>query len=81
MGKVISTLTYTTYIRKILPQNCPKTTSELPQIFCICSDPPPLLAVLRQKKGASKLLVCPRPLPFEKKNLIFEPHFLGGCLP
>ena len=33
MGKVIPTLTNTTYITKILPQNCPKTTSKLPQIF------------------------------------------------
>ena len=50
MGKVIPTLTKTTYITKLLPQNCPKTTSKLPQNFWICSDPPPPLAVLRQKK-------------------------------
>ena len=41
MGKVIPTLTNTTYITIILPQNCPKTTSKLPQNFWICSDPPP----------------------------------------
>ena len=46
MGKVISTLTNTTYITIILPQNCPKTTSKLPQNFWICSDPPPLLRTL-----------------------------------
>ena len=40
MGKVIPTLTNTTYITKILPQNCPKTTSKLPQNFWICSDLP-----------------------------------------
>ncbi len=38
MGKVIPTLTNTTYITIILPQNCPKTTSKLPQNFWICSD-------------------------------------------
>ena len=39
MGKVIPTLTNTTYITKILPQKCPKTTSKLPQNFWISSDP------------------------------------------
>ena len=51
MGKVIPTLTNTTYITKILPQNCPKTTSKLPQNFWICSDPspPPLKATIPNK--------------------------------
>ena len=77
MGKVIPTLTNTTYITKILPQKCPKTTSKLPQNFWICSDHPPLMAVLRQKKKCLEtfgLVETPSP-PFGKK-LIFEQPFL-----
>ena len=70
MGKVIPILTNTTYITKILPQKCPKTTSKLPQNFWICSDPPPLLGCLE----TFGLVETPPPL-------IFEPHFLYGKLP
>ena len=73
MGKVIPTLTNTTYITKILPQKCPKTTSKLPQNFWISSDPPPF-GGFEAKKSASKLLVWSRPPPPFGKKLIFEPH-------
>ena len=78
MGKVIPTLTNTTYITKILPQNCPKTTSKLPQNFWICSDPPPPFGGFEAKKKCLKTFgSAGTPPPFGKK-LIFEQHFLKG---
>ena len=79
MGKVIPTLTNTTYITIILPQNCPKTTSKLPQNFWICSDPPTFWRFWGKKKSASKLLVWsrpPPPPPLEKKTHIWAIRFI-----
>ena len=73
MGKVIPTLTNTTYITKILPQNCPKTTSKLPQNFWICSDRPPPFGGFEAKK-------VPQNFWFGKK-LIFKPPDFYRKLP
>ena len=83
MGKVISTLTTTTSITRTLPQNCPKTASKLPQ-NCLKTFgfllTPPLLAVVRHKKSASKLLNWSGPPPLGQK-LVFEQHFFFEGLP
>ena len=71
MGKVIPTLTNTTYITQILPQNCPKNTSKLPQNFWIFSDPTPLGGFEKQK-SASKLFFWSRPPPPLWKKFIFK---------
>ena len=77
MGKVIPTLTNTTYITKILPQKCPKTTSKLPQNFWICSDPPPFGGFEAKKKCLKTF----ESALLWKKKLIFEHTFLVGKLP
>ena len=75
MGKVIPTLTNTTYITIILPQNCPKTTSKLPQNFWICSDPPPFGGFEAKKKCLKTFGLVETPPPLWKK-LIFEQRLL-----
>ena len=70
MGKVIPTLTNTTYITKILPQNCPKTTSKLPQNFWIWR--------FEAKKKCLKTfgLVETPPPPFGKNSYLSHHFYL-----
>ena len=73
MGKVIPTLTNTTYFTKFLPQNFPKSTLKLPQNFWICSDPPaPPFGGFEAKKKCLETfgLVATPPLPPLEKTHI-----------